>query len=243
MDKVKIYLDEYEADALYKTGLNNECPGGVFYPQKKVWWIIENPDGSLPYTLCQSCYHNNEFGEKDATIKPTLKPVLMKGMHCCCDGITSNDAFPFVINGNRIGIYETKPHVGLLKGIITNGNHIICLTNEKKMTYFISLNLGGEFLNDHDELICKCYENEKEYTAAFTVSKSQAQDAHIQIDIVGIEENKKLLQNKYRNEQVTRRFKLTSNDVLLSDFTLTIKDIDMADVDILETINDLTVEI
>src|SRR5947207_15773352 len=93
--KVELSLDKEEGLSLYNTNIGNECPGGFFSPMKRVWWVIEHEAGKYPFTLCQLCYHNNKFGEKDASIKDTLKPKFLQGIGCCCDGLKAVEAFPF----------------------------------------------------------------------------------------------------------------------------------------------------
>jgi hypothetical protein len=113
--KAVIRLREEEAEALYKTGINNSCPYKYFSPQRKVWWAIADQNGNFPYTICQDCYHNNNFGDKDISIKKDLAPVMLVNMPCNCDSRKTEEGFPINIgNGWLLGMYVLEPEVGIL---------------------------------------------------------------------------------------------------------------------------------
>jgi len=110
-----IPLKKEEADALYSTGIGNNCPYKYFNPEKKVWWVISGPNGNLPYTLCQDCYHSNRFGQKDESIKDEIVPLLLVNVPCNCDGRSIQEGFPINIgNGWLLGIYTSQPKITVI---------------------------------------------------------------------------------------------------------------------------------
>lgn len=54
-----------EAEALYSTGIGNDCPYKYFNQDRKVWWVIDNYTNNFTYTICQECYHKNNSGDRD----------------------------------------------------------------------------------------------------------------------------------------------------------------------------------
>ena len=111
-----IKLDTEEAEALYATSINNECPYKCYYSGKRVWWAIIESSKSLPYTLCQDCYHNNRFGDKDISIKKNLKPIMICNIACNCDGVKLLDGFPITLNnGWRCALMTVSPKMTLIK--------------------------------------------------------------------------------------------------------------------------------
>lgn len=114
-NKTMITLNKSEADALYSTGINNDCPYKYFDSNRKVWWSIIGESGDLPYTLCQNCYHNDNFGEKDSSIKEQLVPLMLVNVLCNCDGKTMEDGFPINFgNGWKLGIYGIEPSIHII---------------------------------------------------------------------------------------------------------------------------------
>ena len=179
--KVDLSLAKDEGLVLYNSGINNECPGGVFSPSKRVWWVIHNTTETekYSYTLCQTCYHNNVFGEKDESIKDQLKPVFLQGICCCCDGIKSNEGFPFVFDKFRIGIYSGLPKTQQLFAT-KDGNTLYVKTNEKKMTYIICVKYikNQEFIG----MKCKMYDKkEKPQNVIFTLLSNTIDVFHMEI--------------------------------------------------------------
>ncbi|AYV80650.1 MAG: hypothetical protein Harvfovirus4_14 [Harvfovirus sp.] len=128
--KVMIKLEAEEAEALYGTKINTQCPVKYYDGTKKVWWVIhgENDDASLPYTICQDCYHEGRFGEKDASVKKDLKAVMLVNLLCNCDGRKLFDGFPISFgNGWFCGIYSVTPYTSLLKTDYNYEKDVMCM--------------------------------------------------------------------------------------------------------------------
>lgn len=181
--KTEFTLEKEEGLSLYNSGIGNECPGGLFSPLKKVWWIIESETIGYPYTLCQTCYHNNRFGEKDASIKEQLIPRFLQGIGCCCDGIVVNEAFPFTFGVFRVGIYSTLPKTQQLFAT-KQDNCLNVKTNEKKMTYVICVRYIANFESEFTGFKCKLInKNGESQNVIFTITQHDSNG--FQVEILG----------------------------------------------------------
>ncbi|AYV83991.1 MAG: hypothetical protein Hyperionvirus15_29 [Hyperionvirus sp.] len=111
-----VQLVDEEAEALYSTKINVNCPFKYYDAGKKVWWVINGPNGSFPFTICQECYHTGRFGDKDISIKKDLKPMILVNMPCNCDGRKLFDGYPISFgNGWFCGLYSVTPYISMLK--------------------------------------------------------------------------------------------------------------------------------
>jgi len=225
----KMYLEKDEAEALFTTGINNDCPAGFFCPTRKVWWVIEGENGSFPYTLCQKCYHNNNFGEENESVKELLQPVMMQGVPCSCDGIKQEDAFPINYNDYKIGIYEIQPKTVLLNGTKEDDN-IIIATEEDKFTYAICIICYDLVINNADQLECKMFDKDNNVENVIYTAPSVSQN-NFRIDIIGtlnsishtIKSNKfDIADNLNAN---TKRIQLIFDDNVILEFNIVINHI------------------
>lgn len=119
--KSAIEITPEEAEALYSTGISNKCNYSYPYSKKKVWWAISQEDNLIfPFTICQECYHLNRFGYENASIKQDLRPFLICGTHCTCDGRKQDESNPINLGqGWLLGIYNDKNEIKLLNTKIT----------------------------------------------------------------------------------------------------------------------------
>lgn len=234
---VKIYLEKEEADALYTTGINNECPAGFFTPMRKVWWVIESDDGSLPYTLCQTCYHENHFGEENESVKDMLKPIMMAGMPCSCEGVKYVDAFPINYNDYKIGIYKITPKTVLMNGT-KNDDTVNILTSDENFSYAISIICPNLNIDSSESFECKMFDQNNVaenviYTAP-TIGNIDTEN-DFRIDIIGTlnDTTHLIIPNKFvlaEFSESLKRIQLMYEGNVLIDFKVIFKYIDNNDV-------------
>lgn len=121
-----IYLTPEEAKLLYNPIIDIECPFRYYTDARKVWWAIIDigSRNSLPYTICQDCYHNNRFGYNyDPNIKDQLVPILTTNIRCNCDGRTIEESYQIKINNEwSLGIYTLNPKVNTVNMYYNNNN-------------------------------------------------------------------------------------------------------------------------
>lgn len=222
--KAKIELSVEEANLLYTCEKANStnCPGGYFYHYKKVWWIIHDEHNHMPYTLCQSCYNNNKFGYDTIDIKPKLKPYLLQGYGCCCDGVKKEDAFPYVLNNfMNVGIYKVKPVVELLNGTIEN-KIITIPSNSEQIYYIICLTYTNNGkLNHLNSLRCKVYDNNnKEESVVLSIPSFDNVTNTYQIELVGIadQSTKSITPFVLNNGNDNKKIVVLLEDIIVSEF-------------------------
>ena len=136
INKKMVMLTNEEAEAFYNSGQFNECPYKYYTPRRKIWWaVIESIPGSedsLPYTLCQDCFHNNRFGEmEDPNIKNKLVPILTMNVGCNCDGRTTEESFPVQLNDNwKLAVHTLSPTLSLLKSSYSHETNLVRVDTE-----------------------------------------------------------------------------------------------------------------
>lgn len=115
----------------------NSCPGGYHTPERKIWWGLMI-SGKFIYSICQTCYHNNRFGNNNMTIKSQLKPYIVENMLCNCDGLTEEEAYPSIfINDNHkimVGVYNILPAKKINDAKVGS-----IITSEDKLVYAIRI--------------------------------------------------------------------------------------------------------
>ena len=131
MSKITIELTKSEANAFYKSNIGNDCPLKYFIPFRKIFWTLSTNNNPLSYTVCQNCYHNNKFGDKDISIKDKLKPYMVINAPCNCDGITNEKGLPINVNNKWLmGIYSiNNSNVSLLNSTISYKNNILYINS------------------------------------------------------------------------------------------------------------------
>ena len=144
--KIIIELTNEEAEALYNSKVNIECPMKVHSRKRRIWWTTLEDNNCLSYTLCQSCYHNNNIEKKGL-----LKPIMTIDLPCNCDGETNNDKtnktdddgyYPILLTDNlKLGIYMTDPNTKLFNvdqnmEITRNGFNEVNVTIYTDLTEF-----------------------------------------------------------------------------------------------------------
>lgn len=239
--QLKLYLEKEEAEALYSTGINNDCPAGFFCPTKKVWWVIENENGNYPYTLCQNCYHNNNFGEQTEDVKDLLQPLFLQSIPCCCDGIKQNDAFPLFLDGNndfRIGIYQLHPKIVLINGVKNENNNnnndlvIDISVPEEKIIYVICilcLNVNIDPSDVVNKIKCRTFDKDNNEENSIHTAPMGMQNGEIRVDLMGIFNNETHSVNPFKiqftetNKEEKRRLQILINEEIIVDFNLIIR--------------------
>lgn len=232
-----VKLDKSEADVLYdlyEKNDNNFCPAGMFCPDKKIWWVSskENVEEHLSYTLCQKCYRNNNFGDKDESIKEELEPYIMDGVGCSCDGVTYQDAFPIDLgNGFKCGVYHIKPKMFLLSNIEheNHSNDVTIRTSEKCFAYGITI-CYKNITSDSENITLKPMMYDKdgnEEWMSIHPSVNQSQTV-CQLDILGkfdkvTKKTYPLIFNSDNEHEKKRIVVTTMEGELLTEFTVTIK--------------------
>lgn len=182
--RIIIEIRNEEAEALYGTGINNECPYKHYNPDRKIWWALMGPGGRLPFTLCQECYHNNIFGDKDASIKPLLKPLLLVGVPCNCDGRKMTEGFPINFgNGWMMGIYTQTPKIGIVgtEYVYSNDKFSIDAVFPHEKCDFM-LNFHTETITDANDIVC---EIRRDVDYKTLIMSSATEDGGINLNVLG----------------------------------------------------------
>ena len=181
--RVMIEMKKEEAEALYKSGINNDCPSKYYNPARKIWWSIPDPKGRLPYTLCQECYHSNRFGEYNSkditTFKESLVPMLINGIPCNCDGTTQTQGFPINFeNGWTLGIYTVQPTISIIKTDTTYIDGRVCIDaplenydNDDECE--LALNFSTDSFTTPNDVVCEIEDGNKKFSTLVRCTMSQ----------------------------------------------------------------------
>ncbi len=138
-----IKLTNNEAELLYHPTMKNYCPYKYFTSERRVWWTsspITNIN-SLSYTICQDCYHDENFSLNNLVIKKNLVPIIIENTECNCDAKTIDESYQVLSADCNIAVYLTSPKFTLPELSVSSSDPLVLNINclYKKSRFVINV--------------------------------------------------------------------------------------------------------
>jgi len=211
MSQAKIFkLTKEEANLLQTINPSIKCPLKLHTRERRIWWVIEEIGQGhyeYPYSVCQQCYTNNNFGSKPPSIKDQLMPVITNGIISLnCDASKIKDCHPIDLQFNwKMSVYMTYPETKLLNAHLGNNQTVIVESDINNFHYAVCF-----YKKETDENKCVLYKlfNSSSNTALNSVvHKSYPNDQEYNVTIDSYETSAKPLIQVTPDISISEKYK------------------------------------